>query len=77
MAAAGDEARVGEPRGDLAGPVAVEVEELDALVAHLRDLAQRRLESAVGALAADGPEHQADTGHACPSRWAAAKSRYQ
>ena len=61
MTAARDEAGVGEPRGDVLRLVAVEAEELDALVAHRCHLAQRRLEGAV-ALAPHGPEHQADTG---------------
>ena len=65
MTAARDEAGIGEPRGDLVRLVAVEVEELDAFEAHLRHLAQRRLERA-GALAPHGPEHQADTGHVVP-----------
>ena len=49
MAAAGDEPGVDEPGRDFVRLVAVEIEELDALVAHARHLAQRRLEGA-GAL---------------------------
>ena len=76
MTAGSDEAGVREPRRDLGRLVAVEVEELDSFEAHLCHFAQRRLERA-GAFVPHGVEHQADTGHVCPSRRAAAKSRYQ
>ena len=55
VAATGDEPGVREPRGDLVRLVAVEVVQLDALVAHRGNLAQRRLER-LGALAPDRPE---------------------
>ena len=57
--AARDEPGVGEPCGDLIRLVAVEVEELDALVADRGHLAQRRLEVA-GAVLPHRPELQPD-----------------
>ena len=72
VAAARDEPALVEPAADVLGPLPVQAEELDALVAHGRDLAQRATEVAL-ALAAHGVEHQADARHPsertrCPAR---------
>src|SRR5215831_9871412 len=56
-----------EPATNLAGVVAVQLEQLDALVALGGDRPQRPLEVAC-ALVAHGVEHQADAAHSSPFR---------
>ena len=61
-----DEAELVEPGSNLRRFVAVQLPELDALVAQPGDAAQRSLEIAL-AVAAKGVEHQSDPQHANPA----------
>ena len=63
MSAAGDEAELVQPAAHDRSVVAVQVEELDTLIAQRGNGAQRPLEIA-GSILAHGVEHQADTRHA-------------
>ena len=77
MASCGVEAASSRAAPDLSGVVAVEVEELDALVAHSCDGTKSALEVA-GALLPDRVEHQAEACHYTAAfRCPAMKSRYQ
>ena len=63
MSAAGDEAELVQPAAHGRSVVAVQLEELDTLIAQRGNGAQRSLEIA-GAVLAHGVEHQSDTRHA-------------
>ena len=76
MAARDLEAEPVEPRAHLGRGEAVQVEELDSLVADLRDAAQRFLE-VLRALLAKRVEHEADLRHASAGFRPAMRSRYQ
>jgi hypothetical protein len=78
MPAAGDQAELVQPSTNGRSVVAVQVEDLDTLVAQRGNGAQRPFEI-TGAVLAHGVQHQADARHATssPLRCAWMKSRYQ